>query len=312
MKVIHLHHPYEKTAIEHKPIVLAMGFFDGVHAGHRAVIAQAKKIADEQGISLAVLTYNQHASIVFKKHDNPIQYLTTLERKLEIFAQLGVEQTYVVDFTSALAKLSPADFVEQYMLGLGAVAVVAGFDHTFGPKDTANMHTLPDLAAGRFEVIEVPPVQYNGEKSASTQARQLLADGQIKELNELLVTSYETSGVIVHGEARGREMGFPTLNIETPIDERIPGGGVYVAEVQIADQWYPGMGQIGYNVTFGDGRPQTVEINLFDFNDEVYGEHVRVRWYAYLRGEVKFTGMEPLIEQLQLDETNARQFFKNK
>ncbi|MCM0582326.1 riboflavin biosynthesis protein RibF [Weissella diestrammenae] len=311
MQVVHLHHPYDKTKIIAGPVVLAMGFFDGVHIGHRAVIDRAKREARARGAQLAVLTYNQHASVVFEKHDTPIKYLTTIQRKLEIFEQLAVDVVYLVDFTSALAHVAPVDFVQQYMADLNAVAVVAGYDHTFGPKLTANMTTLPKLAQGRFDVIEVPPVYLAKQASASTLARQVLAAGDLQTLTQLLTIPYETTGVVVHGEARGRTMGFPTLNIETPIDERLPGEGVYIAQVAIAGHWYQGMGQIGYNVTFGAGRAQTVEINLFDFNEEVYGEQVHVKWEKYLRDEQKFSDMNALIQQLHQDKISAGNYFSH-
>jgi riboflavin kinase/FMN adenylyltransferase len=309
MEVVTLHHPYDAQQITPEPVVLAMGFFDGVHAGHRTVIARAKAEAEARGVKLAVLTYDHHASVVFAAHEQPLTYLTTLRRKLELLAELGVDKTYVVNFTSALSKLAPADFVAQYMVGLHAVAVVAGFDHTYGPRDVANMAALPLFAENRFDVIEVAPVTVAGQESASTFARQLVDAGQVDELNEMLLTTYQTTGVVVHGEARGREMGYPTANIETTPGERLPGVGVYVVELAVGDVWYQGMASIGYNVTFGENRPKTVEINLFDFAQEIYGEHVKVRWHHFLRGEVKFTGMADLIDQLALDEEHSRAFF---
>lgn len=309
MQVIHLHHPYDQNSLSNDAVVLAMGFFDGVHVGHRAVIARAKEEANRRNLKLAVLTYDQHASIVFAAHERPVTYLTTETRKLELFDELGVDITYVVSFTSAVGHLAPQDFVDQYMYGLHAKVVVAGFDHTYGPKSTANMAQLPNYAAGRFDVIEVASVRCDGVESSSTNARQLVDTGQITALNRLLQTTYQTTGVIVHGEARGREMGYPTANIETTPGERLPGGGIYAVELGIAGVWYPGMASIGSNVTFGDNRPITVEINLFDFHQEIYGEHVKVRWHQYLRSEVKFTGMDALIEQLADDEQHVRQFF---
>lgn len=309
MEVITLHHPFDAATIADEPVVLAMGFFDGVHAGHRAVINRAKAEATARGVKLAVLTYDQHASVVFTAHQHPLTYLTTLPRKLTLLAEMGVDVAYVVNFTSALAKLAPADFVEQYMIGLRATAVVAGFDHTYGASDAqADMSHLPGYAAGRFDVIEVSRVDVDGEESASTRARQLVDTGQVDALNELLTQPYQTSGVVVHGEARGREMGYPTANIETTPGERLPGVGVYVVELEIAGKWYGGMASIGYNVTFGENRPKTVEINLFDFAKEIYGERVNVRWHHYIRGEEKFTGMDALIAKLQEDESVSRRF----
>ncbi len=309
MQIIKLHHPVDHTKLTTEPVVLAMGFFDGVHTGHREVLTTARAKAAELGVKFGVLTYNQHPSIVFKQHTRPIRYLTTLNRKLALFEELGVEIAYVADFTSALAQLTPLDFVNQYMVGLNAQAVVAGFDHTYGPKNVATMAQLPGFAAGRFEVIEVPEVRIDGFEGVSTHARELVDHGEIEALNHLLTIPYQTSGVVVHGEARGREMGFPTLNIETTAGERLPAEGVYITTVNVNGVWYQGMGQIGHNITFGDHRPQTLEINLLDFKAEVYGEFVAVRWHKYLRGEVKFTGMPGLIEQLEQDERDTRTYF---
>ncbi|MCZ9311355.1 riboflavin biosynthesis protein RibF [Weissella koreensis] len=312
MQVIKLHHPYQMEQILLEPVVLAMGFFDGVHIGHQAVIKKAAQKARQENVKLAVLTYNQHASVVFSKQPQPFKYLTPTPQKLNMFADLGVEIVYLIEFTSALARLSPVKFVQQYMVDLHAVAVVAGFDHTFGPAKTANMQTLPQLAQNRFEVIEVQPVLVKGVEAASTEIRALLDAGQVDLLPPILNRLYTTTGLVVHGDARGREMGFPTLNLVTPSDERLPKDGVYIVEVQVNDKWYDGMAQIGYNVTFGHGRAQTLEINLFDFKDLVYGEHVTVRWHRYLRAEVEFSGMDALIEQLNQDRQQSEDYLNNK
>lgn len=310
MEVIHLHHPYKSDQIKRNPIVLAMGFFDGVHAGHRMVIQRAAQEAKKRGVKLAVLTYDHHPSVAFKTYKTPLTYLTTLPKKLEILASLGVNIAYVVNFTSEFSQLTPQDFVTQYMVGLNAVAVVAGFDHTYGTKDADMLH-LPIYAAGRFDVIEVEQVNVDGQESASTRTRALVDQGDLDEARRLLLRPYETTGLVVHGEARGRELGYPTANIETTAGERLPGVGIYVVEMKIGDDWYPGMASIGYNVTFGENRPKTVEINLFDFHRAIYGETVQVKWYHFLRGEVKFANGQELIDQLAEDERQSRLFLQN-
>lgn len=310
MEVIHLHHPYKSDQIKQDPIVLAMGFFDGVHAGHRTVIQRAAQEAKKRGIKLAILTYDHHPSVAFKTYKTPLTYLTTLPKKLEILASLGVDIAYVVNFTSEFSQLTPQDFVNQYMVGLNAVAVVAGFDHTYGTKDADMLH-LPIYAAGRFDVIEVEQVNIDGQESASTRTRALVDQGDLDEARRLLLRPYETTGLVVHGEARGRELGYPTANIETTAGERLPGVGIYVVEMKIGDDWYPGMASIGYNVTFGENRPKTVEINLFDFHRAIYGETVQVKWYHFLRGEVKFANGQELIDQLAEDERQSRLFLQN-
>lgn len=308
MQVFKLHHPYTAADLDEQPVVLAMGFFDGVHVGHQAVLAKARAVAEEQGLPLAVLTYNQHPSLVFKKQPQPFKYVSPLKQKLVLFEALGVERVFVVDFTSQLAALSPQAFVEQYMVGLHAKTVVAGFDHTFGPRETANMQTLPLLAEQRFSVVEVPRQMVVQEEASSTNIRKHLGQREITSVNQLLGRIYTTDGVVVHGDARGRQMGFPTLNIVTPENELLPGDGVYVVEVLLNGQWYGGMAQIGYNVTFESNRAKTLEINLFDFHGEAYGEQVQIRWHQFLRSEVKFTGMEALTQQLIEDRTASKDY----
>lgn len=308
MEVVKLHHPINHDMIADEPVVLAMGFFDGMHAGHREVLAVARAKADELGIKLAVLTYDHHASVVFKTYPTPLQYLTTLPRKLDLLAEVGVDKTYVMNFTASYSSQAPQTFVDNYIVGLKAKAAVAGFDHTYGVKD-ADMAHLTTYSKGRFEVIEIPKVLSEGRESASRDARSLLNDGELPALNTLLTRPYQTSGTVVHGEARGRELGFPTANIETPSLERLPKVGVYVVRLRVGDTWYPAMASIGYNVTFGENRPKTVEINILDFKQNIYGEAVNVEWLLYLRGEVKFTSAEALVEQLHQDERDTRDYF---
>ncbi|MBM7617569.1 riboflavin kinase/FMN adenylyltransferase [Weissella uvarum] len=310
MEVYYLHHPFDAQKIDPSPKVLAMGFFDGLHVGHREVIAKAKALAESRGLKLAVLTYDHHPSIVFEQHTERMKYLTTLPRKLELLSSLGVDQTYVVNFTAQYAQQTPQEFVDNYIVGLHSQVAVAGFDHTYGSKDAnADMAHLKDYAHGRFEIVEIPKQEVLGHESASRYSRALLDAGDVDELRAFLTIPYETTGVVVHGEARGRQMGFPTANIETPADERLPGVGVYAVEMKIGETWYPGMASIGYNVTFGSDRPKTVEIYLFDFAHNIYGEQVKVRWHHYLRGEEKFNGMDDLKKQLQQDEADIRAYF---
>ncbi|HAT55494.1 MAG TPA: bifunctional riboflavin kinase/FAD synthetase, partial [Lactobacillus sp.] len=158
MEVIYLRHPYRPEQIPNGPVVLAMGFFDGVHIGHQAVIERARQLADERGVKLAVLTYTHHPSIVYKTSVDSFRYLSTFDRKLQLLKQLRVDIVYGISFTSQLSAVDPQTFVDDYMVGLHAVAVVAGFDHTYGKKDVAGMKQLPRYAKGRFEVVEIHQV----------------------------------------------------------------------------------------------------------------------------------------------------------
>ncbi|CAH0415736.1 riboflavin biosynthesis protein RibF [Periweissella fabaria] len=312
METFDLRYPFTHPANAPRQVVLAMGFFDGVHLGHQAVLAKARALATAKGVPLAVMTYDHHPHIVFQKLPTQYQYLSPNKRQNELFAMAGVDVVYRLSFTSKLAKLTPQAFVDEVLMALDPVAVVAGFDHTYGADiNVANMEHLPTFVAGRFDVISVPKADFNHEKIGSRTIHEVLDAGQVDLANEMLGYTYQTTGLIVHGEALGRTLGFPTANVLTPADEKIPGVGVYGVRVKIADQWYEGDASVGYNQTIGEGRPKTLEIFIFDFHEEIYGENVEVQWCHYVRGMEKFAGLEELVAQLHQDEADVRAFFAN-
>lgn len=313
MQVIKIHHPLNPALIPTGPVVLAMGFFDGVHRGHQVVINTAKEVAKKRHLPLAVLTYDHAPGIVYHQYPDGFHYLSPTTRKLELLEQLGVDLVYLVSFTSAYASQTPQEFVDNYPRAFHSQVVVAGFDHTYGGDDNADMSHLTDYAHNQFEVITVPKYALKGttEKVGSRIIRHQIMEGQITTANRELGYRYLTTGLVVHGLARGRTLGFPTINVATPEDELLPGVGVYVVEVAINNRWYGGMASVGHNITFGDAAKLTLEINLFDFHQMVYGEEVKVRWYQYLRGEEKFSGATALVDQLKKDQEASCQVLKS-
>lgn len=312
MEIIELKHPYQEKEIIQEPIVLALGFFDGVHLGHQAVIRKAKEEAVKYGYKLAVMTFNQHPKIVYTKlDDESMFYLSTNERKAELLADFGVDILYLVEYTWDFGSQAPQEFVDRYLVDLNAKVVVAGFDYTYGKPEVANMQTLPEHAAGRFEIVEVDKLMIDEHKISSTSIREHIEAGDVTAANKELGYLYETSGIVVHGEKRGGFLlGYPTANVETTAKEFLPGIGVYVVEFNVAGQWYQGMASIGYNVTFGDHRYITCEVFILDFDRMIYGENVKIRWHKYLRGEIKFDGLDNLIKQLDQDLIDTRQYFE--
>ena len=312
MEIVKLKEPYDKNAIVDSPIVLALGFFDGVHRGHQEVIKRAIEKGKSLGVKVAVMTFDRHPKIIFQNIDGEkFKYLTMLDEKLEHFKNLGVDIAYVVKFDENLAYLSPQDFIDKYVVGLHAVCVVAGQDYTYGKHDIANMDTISDFAKGRFEIITVDHLQRNDQKISSTQIRKDLDSGNVEAANLLLGYQYENHGTVEHGFKRGRKIGFPTLNVSIPKNERILGEGVYAVKVKVDkdNSWYEGMASIGHNETFGDDLEKTVEINLFNFDKSVYGEKIIVKWYKFLREMVKFDSVEELIDQLNKDKRDTEAFF---
>ena len=200
MEIIKIRHPYQVSQIPKEDVVLILGFFDGVHLGHQKVIETGREIAQREGLKLALMTFNQHPSIVFKKiNPSNVKYLTTLEQKEEKMAELGIDYLYEIEFTSAFAHLAPQDFVDQYIVGLNAKYAVSGFDYTYGPKEIADVPHLPGYAKGRFEVVTVPKEQQEGEKISSSRIRQDLDAGDVASVAHLLGYIYEIDGVVIHG-----------------------------------------------------------------------------------------------------------------
>jgi len=302
-----IHHPYNPADIHEEEIVLILGFFDGVHRGHRTVIEAGIKEAKKRNLKAVVMTFNRHPAIVYK----PLEYeehgyLTLPKRKEKLMADLGVGILYEVDFTSKLGALAPEEFVEQYMIAWNAQVVVAGFDYTYGKHATANMDLLPEYAKERFEVIKVGEQVDQNEKISSTRIRKAISTGNIEEANNLLGYYYETPGYVIHGDARGRELGYPTANITPDPFSYIPQIGVYAVMIRVGEEWYGGMASIGYNITFGQRNHYSIEVNIFDFNQMIYGEDVQVKWISFLRNEVKFNSAEELVEELDRDEQKTK------
>ena len=309
MQVIEVSEPLDLQKIPNEDVVLAMGFFDGVHRGHQAVIQRAKQIAAQRHLKLAIMTFDRFPKIYFRNIDpQAVKYVTPLKQRLKRFEQQGIEIAYVARFDEAMAKLAPQYFVDHFMADLHAKVVVAGFDYTYGKPDVANMETLPQFAQGRFDVVTVDRQVLNAEKIGTTQIKTALDHGDIQKVNQLLGYRFSFPGKVVHGEARGRELGFSTLNIQPAKDQWIPGIGVYAVRVKVDGQWYQGMCSVSHNETFGD-NPLTIEINLFDFNQMIYGQEVEVEWDQYLRAPVKFESVDQLIAQLKQDKIDTLEYF---
>jgi riboflavin kinase/FMN adenylyltransferase len=225
------------------------------------------------------MTFDKQPLLVFKKFNAKLlTSLTSSDLKRDWMAKLGVNYYYVMTFTSSFASLPSQKFVDQYMVGLNAKVVVTGFDYTYGLKDVANLSHLPKYARGRFAIETVPECKVQERKLSSTWIRELLSKGDIKQVNQLLGYSYVTEGVVVRGDGRGHTLGFSTASVEVSESVYLPGVGVYVNDIEIAGKKYRAMGSIGHNETFGEGKQLTVELNIFDFNQQIYGEKVKIYW----------------------------------
>jgi riboflavin kinase/FMN adenylyltransferase len=309
VEVYHLTHPHSLTQENTPPSAMALGFFDGVHLGHQKVINTAKQIANEQNIQSAVMTFDPHPAVVLGKKKNP-EYLTPLKEKEHQIQALGIDRLYVVEFDETFSRLTPRQFVDAYIVRLNVRHTVCGFDFTYGHKGKGTSETLFDDADGRFGVTIVDKVEKNGEKISSTKIRELLHTGKADEVTAFLGHPYEMTGTVVEGEKRGRTIGFPTANIEPDSSYLIPETGVYAVKMNVAGKWLDGVASIGYKPTFHQnyGEHPAIEVYLFDFADDIYGNGVSIKWYKKLRDEEKFDSAEALVRQMEQDVQSAKTY----
>ncbi|MBD0380309.1 bifunctional riboflavin kinase/FAD synthetase [Paenibacillus sedimenti] len=308
MQIIPLSYPMD---LESAPIyvgkqVVAIGDFDGVHLGHREVIGRAIQTAERLRLPAAIMTFHPHPRAVMGQ-DKYTELLTPMKKKMELFASLGVNHVYIVTFDASLMRLSPEQFVDQVLHRLGVDSVICGFDFTFGYQGKGTPDSLCELSHGKFSVEVVRPFHMDGEKVSSTLIRESLQHGDIETVTRLLGRPYSMSGIVVDGAKRGRTFGFPTANIQLDEPYVVPVNGVYAIKASVNGVSYKGVMNIGVKPTVATGElKQSLEAHLFDFSDQIYGEHITVDLIAYLRAEQKFASIDELIAQIKQDAETAK------
>ena len=291
-----------------RPNAITIGNFDGVHLGHQAMLARLTAQAAALGAAPTVLTFEPHPREIFTPAAAPAR-LTSLREKLEILRNLGVEHVHICRFTRAFASLSAEDFIRRILVeGLKARYVMVGDDFRFGAKRAGDLSLLKTLGAQYgFEAEALPTVENNGERVSSTLVRDTLAGGDMEHAARLLKRPYSISGRVVGGDKLGREIGYPTANIQLK-HNRPPINGIFAVRVQGLDapDW-PGVASLGTRPTVhANGRP-TLEVHLFNFNRSIYRLHLRVEFLHKLRDEAKFDSLEALVAQIDQDAAQARE-----
>jgi riboflavin kinase/FMN adenylyltransferase len=298
---------------------ITIGAYDGVHRGHRAVISRVRALAAERGLQSAVVTFDRHPASVVRPESAP-KLLTDLDQKLELLADTGVDYTLVVHFDAARSGESAEDFVTEVLVGcLGARLVVVGADFHFGHGRKGNVELLTRMGADLgFEVLGLELVGIDGtpavesERVSSTGIRKALVEGDLALANEALGRPYEVRGVVGRGDARGREWGFPTANVEVPDDVLLPADGIYACWYERPDGSVHGAAvSLGRRPTIYDDQPYSLlEAHLLDFDGELYGEVAEVRFVKRLRGEERFESVEALVAQIAVDCDDARSILR--
>ena len=292
--------------------VIALGTFDGLHLGHTDVINTAKDCAERSGLKLAVFTFSNHPLALIRPDLVPVRIISA-EEKIKLLESFGVDYLINIPFTEDFAALSPDEFLDR-LACFNYRCLVVGENFTYGFLGSGKTETLE--RSGRkngFDVIVRPLVKMNGNVVSSTGIRNLIQAGHIEYANRMLGRAYSITGKIVHGEQRGRKLGFPTANIELLHGEMaVPAPGVYAVTASIESSIYEGMGNIGNNPTFNDVEHARLEVNLFNCSGDLYGKTMSVQFHKYIRAEKKFSGVEELCRQIEEDKNAIKTYFLNK
>ncbi|MET3728691.1 riboflavin kinase/FMN adenylyltransferase [Fictibacillus halophilus] len=311
METIVISHPHHFQPDNLPPTILALGYFDGIHVGHQRVISTAVELAKKNNAVPAVMSFHPHPSVVLGKSDQNWTYITPLEEKKKILEEMGVERFYLVKFDHVFAGLDTQEFVDQYVIGLHVVHVVTGFDFSYGKYGKGNVKTLVKESNGQFGQTVIEKIEKDGQKISSTLIRNYLKEGRVDEIEPYLGRRYKLNGTVIHGDKRGRTIGFPTANLDTD-QYSLPKVGVYAVEVSIHKKSYLAMANVGYKPTFKDDQIKpSLEVHIFDFNNEIYGEDVRITWLKRIRDEKKFSGIEELIAQLHADKSRTYEIIQS-
>ncbi|MGX8680391.1 MAG: riboflavin biosynthesis protein RibF [bacterium] len=303
MEIIHLR--YDALSNVQEDQVMAIGFFDGVHVGHQRLLEEVLKVARRDHLKPSVMTFNVHPLDVL--NDQKRTYLTTLEDRIAIFEKMGMDYVFVIDFDRRVAALTPDTFIEHYLIRQHVVHLICGFDFRFGVRNSGG---IDQLSHQPFALTVIPPVKdQKSRKVSSSLIKELLSEGHVEEAEKLLGCPYRIKGTVIHGKHRGQALGFPTANIEMGTYAPLKRG-VYGVSFILAGRTYQGMANIGMNPTFHDLTQLSLEVHIFDFDQEIYGQEAVVSFHFFHRDEQLFTSTDALIGQLYQDEKEIKALMK--
>jgi len=314
--------------------VVTIGTFDGVHIGHQQIIQQLKTEAEKINGETVIITFHPHPRKIIGAASREIRLINTLEEKTELLAEKGIDHLVIVPFTQAFSALTAEEYVRDFLISrFHPHTIIIGYDHRFGKERKGDYHLLEDSSSVYNYVLkEIPVHVLNAVSVSSTRIREAISNSDIESANRLLGYDFFFEGTVTEGNKLGRTIGYPTANLKIQDEEKIvPGNGVYIVELSmVSGQWsmesfgtdsnyspftfhhsHKGMMNIGNRPTI-DGTKKTIEVNIYDFAENIYGRTLRVFMKKYLRGEQKFSGLDALKEQLAKDKINALGYFSSK
>ena len=295
--------------------VVTIGTFDGVHLGHQAIFKKMKELAQSVGGETVVVTFSPHPRQVLNIDSSNLRFITTPEEKLHRFEEYGVDNVVIVNFTREFSRTPSETFIKDYIIdNLKPAYIVVGYDHHFGKNRMGDFDLLNDLKKKyNFKVERIAAQDVEHIAISSTKIRHALAQGNVKSANRLLGYIYSVTATVVLGNEIGRTIGFPTANLELAKEYMLFGrGGVFACLVDYEGKTYKAMANIGHRPTIGDRAEgdMLIEVNLFDFDGDLYGKQITVRFIDRIRDEVKFEGLQALKEQLERDREKVKDLLK--
>ncbi len=293
--------------ITHGSAVATIGTFDGVHYGHRKILQAVIDSARETGGESVVISFHPHPRLFLHPEDNPLRLLHTIEEKIERLEAMGIDKLLLVPFDKEFSRLTSQKFIEEILVGtVGIKKIIIGYDHRFGKNRTGSIDDLRTAEEHYgFIVQEIPAQAVDNAKVSSTKIRKALLEGDIAQANKYLGYQYPVSGTVIRGEKIGRTIGYPTANVR-PFEKwkLIPGDGVYLVSLELNGEIFPGMCNIGSKPTAGD-FPRGIEINLFDFDRDIYDCEVTIRFIEWIRAEMKFNSLAELVAAIDRDKARC-------
>lgn len=277
---------------------VAIGYFDGLHLGHMQLICKVIDICTSSNLKKGFMTFDKHPNVIFGQSD--FQYLMTIEEKQNIVEKLGFDYFFIIEFNSEVAQCRPEKFIDDYIVKNNIKHVVCGFDFSFGDKGEGHVDTLKFMANDRYKVDMIEKYEVDYKKVSSSLIRKYIHHGDIEKANQLLNRPYRITGHVIHGRKNGHKIGFPTANVEVG-QYVVLKRGVYAVYITVNGKKYKGMANIGVNPTFGSLDKISLEVHIFEFDLDIYGEIVDVDFIEHIRNELHFKTIEQLVEQLNKD-----------
>ncbi len=293
--------------------VVTIGSFDGLHTGHREIIESVKELAKQCDGESVVITFNPHPRQVIYPNDDTMQLLNTVEEKMELFSETGIDHLVIAPFSIEFSQISPREYIEGFLLtNFNPRYIVIGYDHKFGLNRQGDISTLKTYESDTLSIVEIEKQEIDNLAISSTKIRAAINSGYIEKANKLLAHPYILKGTVVHGKKLGHTIGFPTANIEPFHKSKlVPAKGIYAVQIEVEDVMYDGMLYIGTKPTIDDEAKQVIEVNIFDFNQNIYTKKVSLHFIEFVREDNKFDDLNQLKLALAADEARVREIFKS-